>query len=122
MAGLAPALPLSRDSGDGFRLLKNFENMVKQNLKMLILTVPGERVMAPLYGVGMKKFLFEQATHETYSEIDNKIREQVKAYMPYVAIQKISFGTGGIDGNQLAIAIKFAIPRIGATELLQFTI
>jgi len=122
MAGLAPALPLSRDSGDGFRILKSFESMVKQNLKMLILTVPGERVMTPLYGVGLKRYLFENATQETFGDIDNKIREQVKTYMPYVQIHKISFGSAGIDRNQLAIALKFSIPRIGATELLQFTI
>ena len=55
MAGLGPRLPLARDSGDGFGLLKSFERMVRQNLKMLILNVPGERVMEPLYGVGLKR-------------------------------------------------------------------
>ena len=30
--------------------------MIKQNLKMLILTNPGERVMDPEFGVGIKQF------------------------------------------------------------------
>ena len=51
MAGFAPKLPLTQDSGDGFTLIKDFETMIRQNLKMLILTIPGERVMDPEYGV-----------------------------------------------------------------------
>tara|TARA_R110000824_G_scaffold363947_1_gene552286 strand:- start:4611 stop:4979 length:369 start_codon:yes stop_codon:yes gene_type:complete len=122
MAGLGPRLPLARDSGDGFRLLKSFERMVRQNLKMLILTVPGERVMEPLYGVGLKRYLFENATQDTYTEIDQRIRQQVNTYMPYVKIQNIKFGASDMDRNQLGIAIKFSIPRIGVTDLLRFTI
>ena len=61
MAGFAPKLPLARDTGDGFALIKNFENMIKQNLKMLVLTSPGERIMIPDFGVGLRRYLFELA-------------------------------------------------------------
>ena len=122
MAGLAPRLPLRRDSGDGFGVLKTFEAMAKQNLKMLLLTVPGERVMLPLYGVGMKRYLFEHATQETFAEIDQRIRQQARTYMPYISIQKVQFGRSNMDQNVLGISIKFSIPRIGSTEILQFTI
>ena len=35
MAGFAPKLPLSQDSGDGFTLIKDLESMIKQNFKHL---------------------------------------------------------------------------------------
>jgi phage baseplate assembly protein W len=122
MAGLGPRLPLSRDSANGFGLVETFQAMAKQNLKMLLLTVPGERVMIPLYGVGMRRYLFEQATQETYAQIDQRIREQVSTYMPYISIQEVQFGKTDLDSNVLGVSIKFSIPRIGATEILQFTI
>jgi phage baseplate assembly protein W len=122
MAGLGPRLPLSRDSANGFGLVETFQAMAKQNLKMLLLTVPGERVMIPLYGVGMRRYLFEQATQETYAQIDQRIREQVNTYMPYISIQEVQFGKTDLDSNVLGVSIKFSIPRIGATEILQFTI
>ena len=122
MAGLAPKLPLAQDSSDGYALLKTTRAMIKQNFKMLILTVPGERVMDPGYGVGMKRYLFNHFDQSTYTDIDLKIREQTKIYMPFVKIQRISFDASAQDMNQLAVAIKYTIPRIGTTDLLQFTI
>ena len=122
MAGLAPKLPLTQDSRDGYTLLKTMDNMFKQNLKMLILTVPGERVMDPGYGVGMKTYLFSQFDQSTYSDIDLKISEQTKKYLPFVKIQRVSFDASDQDMNQLAVTIKYTIPRIGTTDLLQFTI
>lgn len=57
MAGLSPKLPVSRDSEDGYSLTKTYEEMVRQNLKNLLLTNPGERMMDPDFGVGMKRYL-----------------------------------------------------------------
>ena len=59
MASLAPKLPLTLDSGDGYTSIKILKTMIKQNFKMLILTNPGERVMNPDFGVGIRQFLFE---------------------------------------------------------------
>ena len=122
MAGLAPKVPLTQDSGDGYTLLKKVDAMLRQNLKMLILTMPGERVMDPGYGVGMKRYLFENYSENTYAEIDSKIREQVAIYMPFIKIHRISFGSADPDKNKLGIAIKYSVPRIATTDLLQFTI
>tara|TARA_Y100000310_G_scaffold279693_1_gene298958 strand:+ start:10875 stop:11243 length:369 start_codon:yes stop_codon:yes gene_type:complete len=122
MAGLAPKLPLTYNSRDGFTLLKNFQELAKQNFKMLILTIPGERVMEPNFGVGITQFLFSNFHANTYMEIDSKIRSQTKAYMPFVEIIDISFDSGGQDMNLLAVSIKYSIPRIGVADLLEFTI
>jgi hypothetical protein len=122
MAGLAPKLPLTYSSIDGFMLIKDFPTMIKQNLKMLILTIPGERVMEPEFGVGITRYLFENFQSTTYSSIDSRIREQVKTYMPFVAINDITFNSTGADRNILGVSIKYSIPRLNARDLLEFTI
>ena len=122
MASLAPRLPLTIDSGDGYTSIKSLKALVKQNFKMLILTNPGERVMEPEFGVGIKQFLFENYQSDVYARIDNAIREQASTYMPIVQITNIQFGTGGLDDNSLGIRIEYNIPDIAARDLLQFTI
>ena len=122
MAGLAPRLPLSYDGTDGFKLLKSFTQMAKQNFKMLILTNPGERVMYPGYGVGMQRFLFEDFSDNTYAKMDARIREQVNLYMPFIKIQEISFQGATASINTLGVRISYAIPQIGVRDLLEFTI
>tara|TARA_R100001163_G_C5029862_1_gene170372 strand:+ start:326 stop:691 length:366 start_codon:yes stop_codon:yes gene_type:complete len=121
MSSLGVALPLSLSSVDGFKMIKTFKTLIKQNLKMLILTIPGERVMFPDYGVGIKTYLFSNFGPATYSEIDEKIREQVQSYMPIVNIKNIFFD-GDQDTSYLKISIEYAVPTISNRELLEFTI
>ena len=122
MASYAVALPLVLDSRDGYAMLKSLRNVIKQNLKMLILTNPGERIMEPDFGVGLKRYLFENYGTGVEAQIDTKIREQAAIYLPAVKIIQVYFGTTDPDNNFLAISINYSIPDIGAKELLEFTI
>ena len=58
MSSISIKLPITPDSGNGYTMIKTIKKMVNQNLKMLILTIPGERVMDPNFGVGVQKYLF----------------------------------------------------------------
>ena len=122
MASLAPKLPLTLDSGDGYTSIKILKTMIRQNFKMLILTNPGERVMNPDFGVGIKQFLFESFQSDVYARIDSKIREQTTTYLPIIEIENIQFGSGNQDENALGIRIEYRIPDIAARDLLEFTI
>ena len=122
MASISPKLPLTYNSADGFTMIKNFPQMVKQNFKMLILTIPGERVMEPTFGVGITRFLFEHFQEGTYMKIDSRIREQTRRYMPFIKISEINFNSSEQDMNKLAVSITYAIPQLGTTDLLQITI
>ena len=122
MASIGVSLPLTRDSGDGFTMLKTFREAIKQNFKMLVLTSPGERVMEPEFGVGVRRFLFENFNDTTPLQIENKIREQVREYIPIISITNVSFDLENIDSNLMGITILFDIPAIAASETLQITI
>ena len=61
MSGISPKLPLATGFKNGvYELNTDVLQAMEQNLKNLVLTSPGERVMDPLFGVGLKNFLFEQ--------------------------------------------------------------
>ena len=122
MASFGVELPIRQDSSDGFAMIKNIKKLATQNLKMLILTAPGERVMEPEFGVGVREFLFEHFGPSTYSKIENKIREQVEIYMPIITIEDIQFSAQEHEMNQLQMHIKFSIADIGLMEMLEFTI
>ncbi len=122
MASLAPQLPLTINSIDGYTSIKSLKKLVKQNFKMLILTNPGERVMEPEFGIGIKQFLFENFESDVYARIDSRIREQTAIYIPIVSITSIEFGRGGIEDNSLGIRIEYRIPDIATSDLLEFTI
>lgn len=122
MASLAPKLPLTLDSGDGYTSIKTLKALIKQNFKMLILTNPGERVMDPEFGVGIRQFLFENFESDVYARIDQRIREQTSIYLPVVLIRSIEFGRRPEDENLLALRLEYTIPDIAVRDLLEFTI
>ena len=124
MASLSVKLPITRSDVDGYIMIKDFQTLINQNLKMLILTSPGERVMDPEFGVGVRTYLFENFDSSIYINIERDIREQVKMYLPVVSIDGVYFdGTvENIDRNVLGIQIVYSIPSIGARDLLEITI
>jgi len=129
MAGLTPKLPLTLGSSENgtYKLLQNYKDLIKQNFKNLIFTAPGERMMDPNFGVGIKKFLFENDGPELYSSISARIDEQVDTYMPFIIITDISFvtpqmaGFQGQPNNFLSMRIEYAIGPLDEYDNLDIT-
>ena len=116
--GISVALPLRIDSVDGaYGLNKNLEEMATQNLKMLILTSPGERIMFPDYGVGIRQYLFSPNTSQTVSEIRGRIEAQAKTFLPYIQITDLQVFSPTIPGqagelqpSRINIMIQYRVP------------
>jgi len=123
MNGIGPSLPLTVDDVDGhFSLIKSIPDEVQQNLIHIIMTNPGERTMDGNFGVGMRKFLFEQMVPQTTARIESKIRSQVSRYMPFVNIDKVLFNLNEYE-NLLGIKIVYNVPNVAnnAVIILDFT-
>ena len=123
-SGLSPKLPLQLDVQDGYSLNKTHIEMVGQNLKMLILTAPGERIMDPLFGVGIRNYLFEMNHSLTYEEIEVRISRQVNKYMPFLEVRTVFLGPDDVqegDPSLMKVQIEYFIKPlrvIGALEIL----
>ena len=122
MPGYGAALPLRSGTRDGISLLATVGETIKQNLKMLVLTSPGERMWDPNFGVGMRNYLFEPLTTSTMGKIDARIKSQVKKYLPYVLIDSIKFDSSFTSPNEfsnyLGIEIVYKIKGISGTDIL----
>jgi phage baseplate assembly protein W len=122
MSSLNVKLPITRNDVDGFTMIKDLKSLLNQNLKMIILTNPGERVMDPNFGVGINAYLFENFNNSIYTDIRNRILEQVSVYLPVITIDSITFDGSKEEQNLLGISISYSIPSIGVKDLLEFTI
>lgn len=111
--GLSPKLPLTKDPVDGYALNKDYIDLVKQNLKMLLLTAPGERILIPEFGVGLRNYLFENITVTTFNTIETRIKEQVKIYMPFIELSEINIrevqSSDGSSGGGIHVNMGFRI-------------
>ena len=118
--GISVKLPMRFHPGDGYTLNKTYYDSVKQNFKMLLLTAPGERMMDPLFGVGLRNYLFEQNHPITKGNIESRIQSQVKKYMPFVTVMNVEFGeldeNEAIKSNSITISITYRIDPLSSVD------
>ena len=123
--GLSVALPLSMDTVDGaYALNKSMRRMAEQNLKMILLTSPGERVMQPDFGVGIRNYLFEQNARGLTAGLKQRIQNQVTKYLPYMIITDlkvfsptmVEYGPNVTDNTRLNVLISYAVPTLSISS------
>tara|TARA_R110002096_G_scaffold216627_1_gene404582 strand:+ start:989 stop:1384 length:396 start_codon:yes stop_codon:yes gene_type:complete len=128
MPGIAPKLPMSTNPSDGtYTLTKGLNENVKQNLKLLILTSPGERIMMPSFGVGLKRYLFEQNTNKVKGDIQARIKSQAKKYMPFVDIVNIIITdevteAGTSKTNFIKVSVHYRVRAAGYVDVLDLSV
>ena len=126
MEGIGVALPLDYDSTDGpYRLNKSLGQEVKQNLKNLLMTSPGERVMLPTFGAGIRRMLFEPKLPVTYEKVHTAISTQIAKFMPFVNIQGVTiFDDNAIPDlgpNSVMVEVRYDIGQASSADTLKIT-
>jgi len=116
--GIAPKLPVAVSPSEGFICTKNVKENTQQNLKNLLLTSPGERVMDVEFGVGIRNFLFEN-----FNEIDleSRIEEQVRRYMPFLQVTSIRT-LPDPDHGTLSLELVYSVSNIISEETMSLSI
>ena len=119
MAGYSAALPIAEDDNDGFRLLQTLQQVALQNVKMVLYTEPGERVWDINFGVGIKRYLFEQNTVSSRNQLKLRISNQISTYLPYINILKLDVNAISENdeivetSNFLKVTMLFSISGLG---------
>ena len=119
MFGYSPVVPLVIDNQDGVKLTKNFEEVAKQNLLMVLLTDPGERIMYPDFGAGLKKLLFENHSVVLSEEIQASIKDQVRLYLPYITIINLDVNDSSEDYHTYFVRIRYVIDFLGIQDVIE---
>lgn len=118
--GLNLYFPLIYSKQDGpYKTTKTLKDAIIQNLKVLFLTNPGERIMDRLFGVGIKRFLFENINADTLMNLQEAVYTQIGKYMPFLTILKF-------DSNFIAptlyVKMTFMIEGINQPNLFELTV
>lgn len=125
MAAYDVKLPISRDSADGYSLVKKYKDSIKQQMKMVILTCPGERIMMPYFGVGLRNYLFLEKQPTLEVEIRQRIYQQINTYIREVNIRGVEikgFAPEDIDTNFINVRIHYSVPFLASSEHLSIEI
>lgn len=96
------------------------KRLIKENMKQILLTNPGERIHLPKFGVGLRRYLFEMNDEQLAGAIKERIIEQINTYEPLAEIMDIQFKQ--VD-NLLQIRLIYRMKDIASTpETLELKI
>lgn len=98
--------PVSKD----ITLVKD-EDAVKQSIRNLLLTDPGERLMQPFLGGGIKGLLFENITPDVLKLIKEKVTSTIETYEPRAELIDVIVSSN-YDDNQVGILVRFFVKNV----------
>ena len=119
---------INKSSNKGGIFSVNYTTLTqaRENLKNLILTKKGERLLNPTFGCDIWKVLFEQMDGNLIeNQLETSILDAVSIWLPYLSIDEIIFDydDNDIDNNRIGLDIKFSLisnPNLG--ESVQITV
>jgi phage baseplate assembly protein W len=107
-----PKWPLKSGNADTFEMYDSVEQQIGFYLKNLMMTSPGENISDLNYGVGIRRFIFEQNIDSVRSSIASAVSTQVSLYLPYLTIADIQViaSAEDVDNNFITVRLAYGIP------------
>lgn len=123
-------LPFAKSTGSVgyFEFTSDELSAVRENLKSLLVTNWGERVMHFNFGCNLIEFLFEQErSNELKTRIADRILSQIALWMSFVSVEDLNIVFSDEDHtlleNSIGIRIKFKLAsRPDLSAILNFAV
>tara|TARA_B100000424_G_C22872860_1_gene464823 strand:- start:27 stop:434 length:408 start_codon:yes stop_codon:yes gene_type:complete len=111
--GIGVDIPFS--SGGVFTPNYTTKEAIKNNIINFFLTNPGERPANPLFGGGLRDFIFEQISFENLDFLKEDINTKLQQFFPDVVINEVEV-IGNEDQNEVVVNLQYAVSNTGIED------
>ena len=89
----------------------NNEAAVQNSIKNIFNTSPGEKLLTPEFGLGLKQYVFEQMSLDAAESIGEQITNGIAKYEPRVSVDRCEV-VANYDINEYIITLTLTIPPL----------
>jgi len=117
--GILTPVSFAQSGGTLFSMTFDINDQIKDNLKNLILTNRGERLMMNDLGANLQSLVFEYNNEDVVNQVISSISNTVAKYMPFVDLRDFETRVeSSSNGNTIGVVVTvtYAVPSIGATN------
>jgi phage baseplate assembly protein W len=109
------SLPFTIGNNGFFAVTYTTKEQIKSNLKNLILTNRGERLMQPEFGCNLRQAIFEQIGPNTYNYIRSEIENSIQRWLPYIIVNDVNVtsDTTATDNNRINVRLDYTLAYAG---------
>jgi phage baseplate assembly protein W len=106
--GSGLAFPPGADSRGALAMVA-YEEDIRQSIQIILATNPGERVMRPDFGAGLRDFVFEPADLTTVNRLKTRVQEALIDFEPRISVQSVDVTIDSATKSTLFISITYAV-------------
>jgi uncharacterized protein len=92
--------------------------LVRQSILLILDTEPGERVMRPDFGCGLRRLLMEPNTPATRAAIARMVEAALRRWEPRITLRAVETATSD-DPSMVLVSISYAHVRDQSPAVLQ---
>lgn len=85
------------------------EQDIRESLRILLSTNPGERVMQPAYGCGLKRMVFANVDVGTITEIRDAVEKAILFFEVRITLNAIDIDASDVYDGLLRIRIDYTV-------------
>lgn len=115
------AWPVALDSRTGLVLASEYEEDIRQSIRIIVETAPGERVMRPNFGCGIHELVFASPDSETLRRTESVIEEALRRYEARIEVLNVNvlYEPAASDGR-LEIEVEYQVRKTNQVGNLVF--
>lgn len=115
-----PWLPLP-SKADGTLSYPSFNESLKQQISVILLTGVNQQLMQPRFGAGLADMLHEPNTLTTRTQIRTRIADSLVLWEPRIAVDELSVEPSA-DPREVRITIAYHALRDGAADAVTLNV
>jgi uncharacterized protein len=119
LIGRGWAFPVQVDPDEQGLLYVNGPEKVRESIWIILDTEPGERIMRPSFGCGLRRYLGEPNTVAVRALIRNDVEQALTAWEPRISVSSVDV-TPGSDPSLIEIAVAFVHVRTSRPDNLVY--
>jgi phage baseplate assembly protein W len=97
-----------------------YETDVKQAILIILGTNPGDRVMRPQYGAGLRDFVFSPLNSTTIASIQQRVQNALVQWEPRIDVDEVTASSSPDDSNVLLIDISYTVRSTNSQQNLVY--
>ena len=106
--GIGWKFPIKLDSSGKFKLSK-YEEDIEESIRIILGTIPGERVMQPEFGCGIYEYVFSTINISNLALIEEEVKKALTLYEPRIEIIKIKASADTNREGLVLIEIEYRV-------------
>lgn len=91
-----------------------YEEDIEQAIEIILRTDPGERVMEPAFGAGLRNFLFAGNSAVTHRRVERSVSRALLQQEPRIDVQRVTARAADDEPNLMEIEIDYVVRRSNA--------